>query len=80
MSETKARDSQVGGDHYVSCTIQPRDYAKANGFTYDECSVLRYLTRHRTKNGRQDIEKAIHSLQMLLEDEYPAEKSGNEGG
>jgi len=66
----KASDTQVGGDHYLG-EIQPRDYAKANGFTYDECMALRYLTRHRNKNGRQDIEKAIHCLQMLIEDEYP---------
>lgn len=67
---------QVGGSHYTGCKIQPRDYANANGFNYDECNVLRYLTRHRRKNGRQDIEKAIHCLQLILESEYPDEQSG----
>jgi len=65
----RARDIQVGGNHYLG-NIQPRDYAKAHDFTYDECMALRYLTRHRNKGGRQDIEKAIHCLQMILEDEY----------
>jgi len=64
-----AKDKQVGGDHYLN-DIQPRDYALSHGFNYDECMALRYLTRHRNKNGRQDIEKAIHCLQMLLETEY----------
>ena len=61
-----AHDKQIGGDHYTVCIIQPRDYANANGFNYDECNVLRYLTRHRRKNGRKDIEKAIHCLQLIL--------------
>jgi hypothetical protein len=38
---------------------------------YCESSVVRYVTRHREKNGREDIEKAIHCLQLLLEIEYP---------
>jgi hypothetical protein len=71
-----ANGSQVGGSHYTKLGIQPREYAIANGFNYDECNVLRYLTRHRKKNGRQDIEKAIHCLQLILESEYPDEQHG----
>lgn len=70
-----AKDKQVGGGHYKDCPIQPAEYATANGFGYCESLALRYITRHRKKNGRQDIEKAIHCLQLLLEMEYPqAEK------
>ena len=65
-----AHERQVGGDHYVSCDIQPADYAIANGFNYYECLVLRYLSRHRKKNGKQDLLKAIHCLELLIEDEY----------
>jgi hypothetical protein len=43
----------------------------ANGFGYCESLALRYITRHKKKNGRQDIEKAIHCLQLLIEMEYP---------
>ena len=65
-----AHERQVGGDHYVSCDIQPADYAIANGFNYYECLVLRYLSRHRKKNGKQDLKKAIHCLELLIENQY----------
>lgn len=66
-----AKDTQVGGSHYAGRNIQPVEYATANGFGYCESMALKYITRHRQKNGRQDIEKAIHCLQLLLEIAYP---------
>jgi hypothetical protein len=65
-----AHDSQIGGSHYTECGIQPADYAMANGFNYYESFALKYLTRHRRKNGAEDIRKSIHCLQLLLEAEY----------
>ena len=67
----KASEKQVGGDHYKKLAIQPMEFCQRNGLNYCESSVIRYVTRHREKNGRQDIEKAIHYLQLLLEWEYP---------
>ena len=67
MSETL---KQVGGSHYKDCTIQPVEYCQRNGLGYCESSVVKYVTRHKAKGGRQDIEKAIHFLQLLLEIEY----------
>jgi hypothetical protein len=40
--------------------------------------VIKYLTRHRTKNGAEDIQKAIHFLELLIELEYPESKEGEE--
>ena len=65
---------QVGGLHYKSLAIQPAEYCQLNRLPYCESSVVRYVTRHREKNGRQDIEKAIHCLQILLEIEYSQTK------
>ena len=65
-----AHERQIGGDHYTQLGIQPADYAIANGFNYYECLVLRYLSRHRKKNGKQDLKKAIHCLELLIENEY----------
>lgn len=62
---------QVGGDHYKSMAIQPIEFIVKNGIPYREANVIKYVCRHRAKNGRQDIEKAIHYLQMILED-YPS--------
>ncbi len=67
---SSALDKQISGDHYKSCGIQPIEYIHANGLSYLEGNVIKYTTRHSKKNGRQDIEKAIHYLELILEMEY----------
>lgn len=66
----KASEFQQSGSHYRDRKIQPGEYAMANDFNYCESLALRYLTRHRDKNGSEDIRKAIHSLELLLQWEY----------
>lgn len=66
----KTTDTQVGGSHYKDMGIQPVDYIKANHLDYFEGNVVKYITRHRSKGGRRDIEKLIHYAQMILENEY----------
>ena len=61
---------QVGGGHYKGCGIQPVEYIHANGLGFIEGCVVKYVTRHRSKNGEQDIRKAIHFLEMLIQLEY----------
>jgi hypothetical protein len=63
-------DTQVGGGHYKDLKIQPVEYIHANNLPFIEGCVVKYVTRHRAKNGRADVEKAIHFLQILLELEY----------
>ena len=63
--------TQVGGGHYKHLSIQPAEYCQRNRLNFCESSVIKYVTRHRAKNGRQDIEKAIHFLNLLLEIDYP---------
>jgi hypothetical protein len=65
-------DTQVGGGHYKTMKIQHVEFVHANGIPYIEANAIKYICRHRSKNGRQDILKAIHYLQILLELEYPA--------
>ena len=64
---------QVGGGHYKSTPIQPIDYILKNDIAFCEGNVIKYVTRHRVKGGRADIEKAIHYLEFILEFEYPVE-------
>jgi hypothetical protein len=66
----KASDSQVAGGHYKAFAIQPSEFIHRNRLGFLEGNVIKYVCRHRAKNGRQDIEKAIHYLQLLLEWEY----------
>lgn len=65
-----AKDTQIGGDHYRQMKIQPIDFIVQNGIPFREGNAIKYIVRHASKNGRQDIEKAIHYLQMILETEY----------
>lgn len=68
MTDTsKASQKQVGGGHYVEKSIQPWDYIVANNLGYLEGNVVKYVTRYKSKNGKQDLEKALHYLQKLLE-------------
>lgn len=69
----KASDTQVAGEHYKRFAIQPSEFIHRNGIGFLEGNVIKYVCRHKTKNGRQDIEKAIHYLQLLLEWEYLVE-------
>lgn len=70
-----ALNEQVGGDHYRSCVIQPVQFIEANELRFLEGCVVKRVTRHDkpTGKGRQDIEKAIHELQLLLELRYGGE-------
>jgi|TARA_R100001460_G_scaffold2426_1_gene7897 hypothetical protein len=67
----KATLKQVGGNHYKDCKVQPIEYIVGNDLTFCEGNAIKYITRHRRKGeGRRDIEKAIHYLEMILETEY----------
>lgn len=59
-------DRQVGGEHYLT-PIQHWDYVVANDIPYLEAQVIKYCTRHRRKNGLQDLEKALHFLEKAIE-------------
>ena len=58
---------QVGGDHYSKLAIQPVTYINANGLNYLAGNVVKYVTRYKNKNGLQDLKKAKHYIEMLIE-------------
>jgi len=68
-----ALESQVGGSHYKDMPIQPVEFITKNKLGFLEGNVVKYVCRHKAKNGRQDVEKAIHYLQLLLDTEYAPE-------
>lgn len=65
-----AMDIQISGNHYKTCGIQPVEYIHANALDYFQGNVVKYLTRHKSKNGAEDIKKAIHYLQLILQLQY----------
>lgn len=68
--EVVASETQVGGNHYKDCAIQPIDYILENGLGYLEGNVIKYVTRHDKKNGLQDLEKAKHYIDLIIEKKY----------
>jgi hypothetical protein len=63
---------QEGGSHYRGYAIQPVEYIVANNIGFLAGNVIKYATRYKDKNGAEDIRKAIHYLELILEFEYPA--------
>lgn len=66
---------EVGGTHYEQMAIQPIEYIHANKLDFLEGSVIKYVSRHRRKNGKQDLEKAIDCLKLLIKYEYSDNES-----
>lgn len=66
-----ATDTQTGGTHYKDMPIQPVEYIHANKLGYFEGNVIKYVSRHRARNGEEDIDKAIHYLQLIKQMQYP---------
>ena len=62
-----ALDTQEGGGHYKTLAIQPVEYIHANGIGYFEGCVIKYVTRWKAKNGMEDLRKARHFIDLLLE-------------
>ena len=67
--DVKAKDIQVGGNHYKDFKIQPIEYIQANDLSYCEANVIKYVTRWRSKNGIEDLRKAKHYIDLLIESE-----------
>ena len=61
------RDTQVGGDHYARMKIQPAEYNHINKIGFLEGSAIKYLSRWNNKGGIEDLRKAIHCIEILIE-------------
>lgn len=69
-----ATDTQVGGNHYKELAIQPVEYIHANSIGYFEGNVIKYVTRWKSKGGINDLEKAKHYIELLIEMESKESK------
>jgi hypothetical protein len=65
-----ALQKQVGGSHYAEMAIQPIEFITANQLSFLEGNIIKYVCRHRNKNGADDIKKAMHYCELLLQMEY----------
>jgi hypothetical protein len=72
---SKASDIQVGGQHYKSLPIQPAKFLAANGIPFLEGCVIKRMCRWRSKNGLEDLLKAKHEIDLIIEYHSPVKKT-----
>ncbi len=58
---------QQGGSHYKGMKIQPVEFIHANGIPFIEGCVIKYVSRWRQKGGIDDLKKAKHFLEILID-------------
>jgi len=58
---------QVKGNHYKNMTMQPWDFIIENKLPYCEGNIIKYICRYKSKGGIDDLEKAKHYLEKLIE-------------
>lgn len=61
-----ALSTQVGGSHYKKMAIQPTEYSQKNKLNWCEGNIVKYASRHGSKNGAEDVRKIIHYAELLL--------------
>tara|TARA_Y100001970_G_C13713228_1_gene592958 strand:+ start:360 stop:632 length:273 start_codon:yes stop_codon:yes gene_type:complete len=69
-SELESMFKQIGGSHYMYFDIQPAEFINRNKLLFAEGNAIKYICRHSKKGGIQDIDKAIHYLEMVKERDY----------
>ena len=69
---------QIGGKHYIKHKIQPSQFVVENKLLYPEGCVIKYILRHQDKGGKQDLLKAKHFIDMIIERDYKDEKEKQE--
>lgn len=62
-----ALDTQEGGNHYKKLAIQPVEFIHRNGIGFIAGNVIKYVVRYQSKNGVEDLKKARHYLDILIE-------------
>jgi len=65
-------------EHYTSNAIQPIDYIVANNMDFLEGNVVKYVTRYKSKNGLEDLRKALAYLDLLIARESEDERKPSE--
>ena len=67
---SKVWKKQYGGSHYQKYVIQPSEFVVKNKILFPEGNAIKYIVRNQDKGKKQDILKAIHFLEMIIERDY----------
>ena len=63
-------EKQVGGKHYKSMKIQPAHFINENKLLFAEGNAIKYIVRAKNKGGKEDLLKAKHYIDMIIERDY----------
>jgi len=72
-----AYKKQIGGSHYKDMVIQPSQFINKNKLLFAEGNAIKYICRHTAKNGKEDLEKAKHYIDMIIERDYSKPENTN---
>ena len=61
---------QIGGNHYLNMKIQPSEFINKNKLQFAEGNAIKYICRHASKGEVQDLEKAKHYIDMIIDRDY----------
>ena len=73
-----AYKKQIGGRHYMDMVMQPSEFINKNKLQFAEGNAIKYICRHANKGEVQDLEKAKHYIDMIIERDYTAPKEKKE--
>ena len=65
-----ALDTQIGGEHYKNYAVQPVEFITKNKLGFLEGCVIKRICRYEDKNGLEDLKKAKHEIDLLIELKY----------
>ena len=71
-------DKQIGGSHYLNFKIQPSEFANKNNLPFAEGNAIKYICRHKYKGKKEDLKKAKHYIDMIIERDYALPKEKKE--
>ena len=73
-----AYKKQIGGNHYSKFKVQPSKFINDNKLLFAEGNAIKYICRHTHKGGKQDLLKAKHHIDMIIERDYEEKKEKTE--
>ena len=66
----RAYKKQIGGSHYKDLRYQHSEFINGNKLLFAEGNAIKYIVRHSKKNGKEDLEKAKHYIDMIIDRDY----------
>jgi len=76
---SKVYNKQIGGSHYKDMVLQPSEFINKNKLLFAEGNAIKYICRHAHKGEVQDLEKAKHYIDMIIERDYGPQESWIDG-